>query len=151
MLTRLCMWRSAYTCCATWTQNTELGASFSRRVGLGKAGPNTCGQLSSMDTSMLTSGLKTHSKVSFMMRKESNKNQVPSDLIIDNESTAGHTLQTQVSVGRKRGVHEAQTDNKHAGRRLYQPQQLAASGVSQVVAGERLQEPQAMCTSVLSI
>lgn len=63
-----------------------------------------------------------------MMRKESNKNQVPSDLIVDNESTAGHTLQTQVSVGRKRGVHEAQTDNKHAERRLYQPQQLAASG-----------------------
>lgn len=150
MLTRLCMWRSAYTCCATWNQNTELGASFSRLVGLGKVGPTTCGQLSSTDTSMLTSGLKTHSKVSFMMRKESNKNQVPSDLIVDNESTAGHTLQTQVSVGRKRGVHEAQTDNKHAGRQLYQPQQLPRQVVSQVVAGERLQEPQAMCTSVLS-
>lgn len=108
--------------------NTELGASFWGLVGLGKAGPTTCGQRSSTDTSMLTSGLKTHSKVSFTRRKDSNKNQVPSDLIVDNESTAGGAPQTQASEGRKSGVHEAQTDNRRAGRRLYHPQQPAASG-----------------------
>lgn len=107
---------------------TQLGASCRGLAGLGQARPTTCGQLSGMDTSMLTSGLKTHSKVSFTMRRESNKNQVPSDLIVDNESTTGRTLQTPASEGRRRGAHEAQTDNKHAGRRLYRPQQLAASG-----------------------
>lgn len=64
-----------------------------------------------------------------MTSKESNKNQIPPDLIVHNESTA-RTLDSQMAEGRKMGVHKAQTDNQHAGRRFYQPQPLAASGGS---------------------
>lgn len=49
------------------------------------------------------------------------------------------------------GIHEVQTDSKCAGQRFGNLDSLPRQVVSRVVTGERLKEPQATCTGVLSL
>lgn len=49
------------------------------------------------------------------------------------------------------GIHKVQTDSKCAGRRFSNLDSLPRQVVSRVVTGERLKEPHATCTGVLSL
>lgn len=49
------------------------------------------------------------------------------------------------------GIHKVQTDSKCAGRRFSNLDSLLRQVVGRVVTGERLKEPQATCTGVLSL
>lgn len=58
---------------------------------------------------------------------------------------------SQMSEGRKTGIRKVQTDSRCAGRRFSNLDSSPRQVVSRVVTGERLKEPQATCTVVLSL